>query len=303
MFQLPQTDLKTSRLIQGCMRLAGHDPFVIDEVLQTNLDLGMNFFDHADIYAKGESQKEFAKSMKRLGVSRDQYFLQSKAGICKGYYNSSKDYILTAVDGILKDLQTDYLDVFLIHRPDQLTTYSEVAETFNELYKEGKVRYFGVSNFSLQQLESLQHYMDHPLVINQLQFGPAHPGLVTQGIEVNMTLVKQTTNVDGLLDYMQREQITMQAWSPFQVNLQDGLFMNHPQYKGLTDVIRGIAFDHQTSFEAIVMAWILKHPANIQPIIGSMTPERIRHSAKGLEVNLSKEEWYRIYAASTGRLP
>lgn len=303
MFQLPQTDIETSRLIQGCMRLAGHEPALIDEVLQTNLDLEMNFFDHADIYAKGESQKEFAKSMKRLGVSRDQYFLQSKAGICKGYYDSSKDYILTSVDEILSDLQTDYLDVFLIHRPDALTTSAEVAETFNELHKQGKVRYFGVSNFSLQQIKSLQHYMDHPLVVNQLQFGPAHPGLVAQEIEVNMESTQPVTNVDGLLDYMEREQITMQAWSPFQVNLQEGLFMKHPQYKQLTNVIRGIAFDHQTSLEAIVMAWILRHPARIQPIIGSMTPERIKKSADGLKVKLSKEEWYRIYQASTGRLP
>lgn len=303
MFQLPQTTIQTSPLIQGCMRLAGKTPSLVDEVLRTNLDLGINLFDHADIYAEGQSHKEFAESMRRLKVSRDRYFLQSKAGICKGYYDSSKKHLHQSVDKILKELQTDYLDLFLIHRPDPLTHFEEVAETFDDLYQSGKVRYFGVSNFSMQQLISLQYYTDQPLVVNQLQFGPAHAALITQGIRVNMIQSESMVNVEGLLDYMQRKKITLQAWSPFQVNLQEGLFMNHPKYNQLTDTIRGIAFDHQTSFEAIVIAWLLKHPAKMQPIIGTMTPQRVKDSADGIGISLSKEEWYRIYQAGNGKLP
>lgn len=303
MQQLGQTDMQVSRIALGCMRMSALDVQDAAKVVATSLEHGMNFFDHADIYGGGESERRFAATVKELGVAREDMILQSKCGIRQGFFDFSKEHILTSVDGILSRLETDYLDVLALHRPDALMEAEEVAEAFRILKESGKVRHFGVSNQNSYQMEWLQSYLDEPLVVNQLQFSPAHTPLLDAGLHVNMKEDAATMRDGGLIDYCQLKKITIQAWSPFMVSLQQGLFLTNPNYKSLNDTIDKYAKVYQVSPEAIVVAWILRHPAKIQTIVGSMNPERLARIAKAEQVQLTRPEWYDIYRSAGNILP
>lgn len=303
MQQLGQTDMQVSRIALGCMRMSALDVQDAAKVVATSLEHGMNFFDHADIYGGGESELRFAAAVKELGVAREDMVLQSKCGIRQGFFDFSKEHILTSVDGILSRLETDYLDVLALHRPDALMEAEEVAEAFRILKESGKVRHFGVSNQNSYQMELLQSYLDEPLVVNQLQFSPAHTPLLDAGLHVNMKEDAATMRDGGLIDYCQLKKITIQAWSPFMVSLQQGLFLTNPNYKALNDTIDKYAKAYQVSPEAIVVAWILRHPAKIQTIVGSMNPERLARIAKAEQVQLTRPEWYDIYRSAGNILP
>lgn len=303
MQQLGQTDMQVSRIALGCMRMSALDVQDAAKVVATSLEHGMNFFDHADIYGGGESERRFAVAVKELGVAREDMILQSKCGIRQGFFDFSKEHILTSVDGILSRLETDYLDVLALHRPDALMEAEEVAEAFRILKESGKVHHFGVSNQNSYQMELLQSYLDEPLVVNQLQFSPAHTPLLDAGLHVNMKEDAATMRDGGLIDYCQLKKITIQAWSPFMVSLQQGLFLTNPNYKSLNDTIDKYAKAYQVSPEAIVVAWILRHPAKIQTIVGSMNPERLARIAKAEQVQLTRPEWYDIYRSAGNILP
>lgn len=301
--QLGKSNLQVSQLALGCMRMASLSVEDSAKVIDAALQVGMNFFDHADIYGAGQSETTFAKAVKALGLSRDELILQSKCGIRKGFFDFSKEHILESVDGILSRLQTDYLDVLLLHRPDALMEADEVAEAFTTLQQSGKVRHFGVSNQHPGQMALLQHYLDQPIVANQLQFGPAHTPLIDAGFNVNMLNEASLDHDHMTLNYCQLHHITVQPWSPFQVDLGQGLFMSHPNYTTLTQTLEDYAAHYDVSLEAIVMAWLLRYPAMMQPIVGSMNPERIAKIAKGTEVTLTREEWYAIYRSAGHVLP
>lgn len=301
MIRLGQSDLEVSRLALGCMRLAGLDLEQAKQVIQTSLDLGINFFDHADIYGKGQSERLFGQALKELAVPREQVFIQSKCGIRSGFFDFSKDYILQAVDGILERLQTNYLDVLVLHRPDPLWEPAEVAEAFQELKKAGKVRHFGLSNVNRYQLEHLQHYLTEPLLVNQLQFSLVHTPMIDSGLQVNM-LTDGSSNRDGaILDYCRLHGITIQVWSPFLIDLAKGTFFDHPDYPELNQLLQELAQEKAVSVEAIATAFIFRHPAKMQVIVGSMNVERLKRIAQATKVDLSREEWYRLYL-STGKL-
>ncbi|HFH9838163.1 TPA: aldo/keto reductase family oxidoreductase [Streptococcus suis] len=303
MQELGQTGLQVSRIALGCMRMANLTEKETAKVLDTVVGQGINFFDHADIYSGGESEIRFAQGAKIAGIKRDNIFLQSKCGICKGYFDFSKDYILESVDGILKRLDTDYLDVLALHRPDALMEAEEVAEAFYHLKKAGKVQHFGVSNQNIYQMELLQSYLDQPLAVNQLQLSPAHTPLIDAGLHVNMKDDAATMRDGGLLDYCQLKKITIQAWSPFLIDLQRGIFANHPDYASLNQTISEIAERYNVSHETIVVAWILRHPAKIQTIVGSMNPERLTRIAQANKISLTRPEWYEIYKSAGNILP
>ncbi|HFU4203992.1 TPA: aldo/keto reductase family oxidoreductase [Streptococcus suis] len=303
MQELGQTGLTVSRIALGCMRMASLSEKETAKVLDTVVGQGINFFDHADIYSGGESEIRFAQGAKFAGIKRDNIFLQSKCGIRKGYFDFSKDYILESVDGILKRLDTDYLDVLALHRPDALMEAEEVAEAFYHLKKAGKVHHFGVSNQNIYQMELLQSYLDQPLAVNQLQLSPAHTPLIDAGLHVNMKDDAATMRDGGLLDYCQLKKITIQAWSPFLIDLQRGIFANHPGYASLNQTISEIAERYNVSHETIVVAWILRHPAKIQTIVGSMNPERLTRIAQANKISLTRPEWYEIYKSAGNILP
>lgn len=300
---LGKTGLEVSRIALGCMRMDALSVADASKVLETATEHGINFFDHADIYGGGQSEMRFAAAAKEIGLKREDMVLQSKCGIRKGYFDFSKDHILTSVDEILSRLETDYLDVLALHRPDALMEAEEVAEAFRILKNNGKVRHFGVSNQNIYQMELLQSYLDEPLAVNQLQFSPAHTPLLDAGIHVNMKEDGATMRDGGLIDYCQLKKITIQAWSPFLVSLGQGVFAGHPDYVALNATIDRLAIQYGVSSEAIVVAWIMRHPAKIQTIVGSMNPERIARIAEAEKVVLTRLEWYDIYKSAGNILP
>lgn len=301
--QIGTSDVWASPLVHGCMRMASLSLEEAVAVLETTAEVGIDFYDHADIYGGGQSEIIFAKALKASTLTRDQVILQSKVGIRKGFFDFSKDHILKSVDGILERLQTDYLDFLLLHRPDSLMEPQEVAQAFDQLHAAGKVKHFGVSNQNPGQIELLKTCVDQPLVINQLQFGPAHTPLIDQGLNVNMLNSASVDHSGGLLEYSRINKMTIQPWSPFQVDLGQGLFMDHPDYQTLTTTIELYAKEAGVSFEAMVLAWILRHPAQMQPIIGSMNPQRIKAMAQASHIKMTRETWYDIYKAGGRILP
>ncbi|WP_161979995.1 aldo/keto reductase [Streptococcus sp. S784/96/1] len=298
-----QTGVEGSRISLGCMRMAALDVADAEKVIATSLEAGINFIDHADIYGGGQSEERFRDAVKNLGIAREDLILQSKCGIQRGYFDFSKEHILNSVDGILKRLDTDYLDFLVLHRPDILVEPEEVAEAFNQLKQSGKVKHFGVSNQNRYQMELLQSYLDEPLAVNQLQLSPAHTPMFDFGVNVNMRNDAGVNRDSGIVEYCRLNKVTIQAWSPFQVDLGKGLFSGNPDYKELNETISRYAEQYGVSDEAIIIAWILRHPAKMQAIIGSMNPDRIVKIAKATEVNLTRPEWYDIYRSAGNVLP
>ncbi len=301
--QIGTSDLKGSAIVIGCMRLKTLQPQDIATIISTSLEHDVNYFDHADIYGAGLSEELFAKAVDIAGVTRDKLILQSKCGIRPGIYDFSKQHILKSVDGILKRLNTDYLDALLLHRPDTLVEPDEVNEAFETLYKAGKVRNFGVSNHNQMQIELLKTKVERPLIINQMQFGPAHTGMIDAGINVN-TRGEGAIDRDGLiLDYCRVNNITLQTWSPLQYGMFEGIFFNSDKYKGLNDTLQSMADEKNTTKTALVTAWILRHPANMQVITGSTKPERILEMISGADVEVTRDEWYEIYRSAGNIMP
>ncbi|HGI3959464.1 TPA: aldo/keto reductase family oxidoreductase [Streptococcus agalactiae] len=298
-----QTGIQATRIALGCMRMSDLEGKQAEEVVGTALDLGINFFDHADIYGGGLSELRFRDAIKHLNVNRDKMIIQSKCGIREGYFDFSKEYILSSVDSILERLGTEYLDFLILHRPDVLVEPEEVAEAFTKLRAEGKVKHFGVSNQNRFQMELLQSYLDEPLAVNQLQLSPAHTPMFDAGLNVNMLNKASIEHDDGIVDYCRLKRVTIQAWSPFQIDLSRGLFVNHPDYKELNETIAKLAKNYNVSSEAIVIAWILRHPAQIQAIVGSMNPSRLKAIDKANDIALTREEWYDIYRSAGNILP
>jgi len=283
------------------MRITGLSVKEAERFVATSLELGMNFFDHADIYGGGECEKIFGQAAKSF--SREKLLLQSKCGIRPNQYDFSKGHILSAVDGILSRLQTDYLDVLLLHRPDALVEPEEVAEAFDALQTAGKVRYFGVSNQNPMQIQLLQQYVKQSLVANQLQFSLAHASMVTQGTHVNMLDDAAVNRDGGVLDFCRLHGITIQPWSPFQHGFFKGPFIGDKRFKALNAKLDELALAYGTDSTAIALAWILRHPARMQPIVGTMDLQRLRACAKAAEVDFSREDWYALYLAAGHTLP
>lgn len=298
-----QTGLEASRIALGCMRMAALEVAQAEKTIATALEEGISFIDHADIYGGGESEIRFAQAAKNLGLNRDDYILQSKCGIQKGYFDFSKEHIISSVEGILSRLETDHLDFLVLHRPDVLVEPEEVAEAFTQLEKAGKVKHFGVSNQNRYQMELLQAYMDQKIAVNQMQLSPAHTPMFDAGLNVNMRSQAGIDRDNGVVEYCRLNKVTIQAWSPFQIDLDKGLFTGNPDYQELNETIENLANQYQVSSEAIIIAWILRHPAQMQAIVGSMNPERLKKIAQANSVNLTRTEWYDIYRSAGNILP
>ncbi len=297
---LGKSSINASRLGLGLMRISNKSLDEATAILKTAFEIGINFFDHADIYGGGQSEIIFAQAMKQLNIDRKDYYLQSKVGIKPGVsYDFSYQHIINSVDGILKRLETPYLDSLLLHRPDMLWEPEEIVKAFKALKESGKVRYFGVSNMNQFQVSYLQSKLDFPIIVNQLQFSIMHADLASTGVFVNTNhFMKTGFNAIGILDYLREHEITVQAWSPFQFGRYEGVFVDHPKFGELNLKLEEIATKYKTSKTAITVAWINRHPANIQTIVGTMNPQRLKECAKGIEITLTKEEWYQIYFAA-----
>ena len=291
-------------IVVGCMRLAGKSCSEMQSFLHTALEQGAYFFDHADIYGGGQSEVIFGEAMVQdKSIKREELILQSKCGIRQGFFDFSKEHIVTSVDGILKRLQTEYLDVLLLHRPDALVEPEEVAEAFDELHTKGKVRYFGVSNHKPMQIELLKRYVKQPLVANQLQFSIPVSEMVASGLEVNMTTDGATDRDGSVLDYCRLNDITIQAWSPFQMPNWQGCFIDSEKYPKLNDELQVLAEQYGVSKTTIATAWILRHPAGMQVVTGTASEKRLLEIMEAEKVQLSRQEWYRLYLAAGHILP
>lgn len=288
----------------GCMGLNKLDGEGVRAFLSASLDAGLYFFDHADIYGGGECESLFGEAMVRLGVARDAYVLQSKCGIVPGkMYDFSEEHILASVDGSLRRLRTDRLDFLLLHRPDALMRPEEVAAAFDKLAASGKVLRFGVSNMHPYQIELLQSCVRRPLCVNQLQFSPAHAGMITAGLEANMRTEGAASHDGYILDYCRLHGIAIQAWSPLRYGLLEGVYLDDPRFASLNACLARIAGERGVAKPAIVAAWILRHPAAMQVVTGTSNARRLLEMAEGAQIELSRAEWYEIYLSAGNRLP
>lgn len=309
--KIGNTNFSASAIAFGIMRM---NKLSVDEAvkaLETAHDTGINFIDSSDIYGHGKSEEIFGEALEKSSLNRDDFYIQSKTGIfedeSQNYkttrYDFSKEHIIKSVDGILSRMKIDYLDSLLLHRPDALMDPAEIAAAFDELQKDGKVRHFGVSNFNPMQVELLQAGLSQKLLINQLQLSVMHTGPIDFNIHTNMTDARSIDHDRGVLDYSRLHNMTVQAWSPFQYGQIEGNFIGNPRFPEVNDVLQKLADKKGVSKNAIAAAWILRHPAIGQVIIGTMTPEHIVDSAKGANVSLTAQEWYDIYLAAGNDLP
>ncbi len=301
--KVPNSDLNASEISLGCMRIAKMSNPDIAHLIHTALDEGINFFDHADIYGGGKSEEKFAEALDLKPRQREEMILQTKCGIRQNSYDFSKEHILEAVDGSLKRLRTGYIDVLLLHRPDALVEPEEVAAAFDVLQNSGKVKYFGVSNQNPMQIELLSKYVKQKFLFNQLQFSITNTGMIDQGINVNMEINGSIDRDGGILDYCRLKDITIQPWSPFQFGFFEGVFLDNPRFPELNKTINTIAAAHGVTNTAIAIAWILRHPARMQPIVGTTNASRLKDTCQASSVTLSRQEWYDIYLAAGNKLP
>lgn len=302
--KLGSTDLQVSAIALGCMRLGGLDVKQAKEFIETALENGINYIDHADIYGGGYCEELFGKAVNLKGNEREKFFIQSKCGIVPGVmYDLSEEYILKSVEGILSRLGTEYLDCLILHRPDALVEPEEVAQAFDKLEESGKVKYFGVSNMDSMQIELLKKYVKQPIVCNQLQLSITNSNMISSGMEVNMNTDGAVNRDAAVLNYCRLNDITIQTWSPFQFGMFEGSFLGNDRFPELNKVIDELAEKYNVTNTAIATAWILGHPANMQMVAGTTNKERLVQIAKATQIQLSREEWYRLYLSAGHILP
>ncbi|WP_152354561.1 aldo/keto reductase [Brachybacterium subflavum] len=307
-FPLPGTEITAPNVVLGLMRINDKSDEEIRTLVNTARDAGIDFFDHADIYGGDHlCERRFAEAMHLNAAEREQITIQTKAGIVTDgpYFDYSYEHLIESVEGSLKALRTDYIDILLLHRPDALIEPDEVARAFDDLHASGKVRAFGVSNHTPRQIDLLKRSVTRPLVANQLQLSITHSPIIAQGIAANMSGEEQSNVLDGggILDYCRLNDITVQAWSPFQGGFFDGVFLGSDKYPDLNAVVDRLAAKYDVAPEAVATGWITRHPANMQVVLGTTTPQRVTDSADGSELPLTRAEWYELFRAAGHRVP
>jgi len=307
-FPMPGTDLVVPNVVLGLMRIQDKSDDEVRTLVSTARDAGITFLDHADVYGSPlhGCERRFAEALNLTPSEREGFTIQTKAGIVPDgpYFDFSYEHIVESVNGSLEALGTDYIDILLLHRPDALVEPEEVARAFDELAAAGKVRSFGVSNQTPGQIDLLKRYVTQPIVANQLQLSITHAPIVAQGVASNMQALDQSIGRDGgILDYCRLHDITVQAWSPFQAGFFDGPFLGSERYPELNAVIDRLKEKYDVPAEAIAVAWITRHPARMQVVLGTTTPERVTAAAQGSDLPLTRAEWYELFRAAGYTVP
>ncbi|WP_419817304.1 aldo/keto reductase [Glaciibacter flavus] len=306
---LKGTDIEAPNVVLGVMRIQDKTDDEVRELVNTARDAGIDFIDHADVYGSDlhGCETRFAEAMQLSPSERSEFTLQTKCGIVpdRPYFDFSHDHIIASVEGSLKALETDYIDILLLHRPDALVEPEEVARAFDELEAAGKVRAFGVSNHTPRQIDLLSRFVTQPIVANQLQLSITHAPIIAQGVSANMVDEAQSVTLDGggIVDYCRLNDITVQAWSPFQAAFFTGVFLDNPQYAELNAVIDRLAASYDVPAIAVATAWITRHPANMQVVLGTTTPERVAAAALGSDLPLTRAEWYELFRTAGHIVP
>ena len=302
--QIGNTGINASRIALGMMRFGMFEAPQMHLALERAAELGINFVDHADIYArKNVSEELYGQVMKQAPHLRDKFVVQTKCGICRGYYDSSYSHIMESVETSLKRMNLDSIDILLLHRPDALMEPEEIAKAFDELQSSGKVKHFGVSNMNPGQIENLKRCVTQEIAVDQVQMSIVHAPVIDAGIYVNMTQDPAVMRDGGLLDYAWCKQMTIQAWSVVQASWEKGSFLDHPEYPELNAVLDRLAEKYAVTKSAIAIAWILRHPAGIQAITGCTNPEHLSEAAQAAEIVLTRQEWYELYLSAGRKLP
>ena len=296
-------DFAVPGLALGCMRIAEMETAALSRLIHHALDNGVNFFDHADIYGRQQSEQRFGEVLRQEPSLRERLILQDKCGIRPGFYDSSYAHIKRSVEGSLSRLHTDRLDTLLIHRPDVLAEPDEIARAFDELKQEGKVRYFGVSNHSPMQIEVLQQAVGDRLLFNQMQMSVVHTGMIDQGINVNTEFPGAVDRDGDVLEYCKLRKMVLQVWSPFQHGFIEGVFLDHPDYPQVNAILEQMAQKYGVTKTGMAVAWLCRLPMMLQVIVGTTKPERLDQIAAGAQIELSREDWYAIYRAAGNTLP
>lgn len=308
-FTLPGTDIEAPNVVLGLMRIADKTDDEIRTLVRTARDAGIDFIDHADIYGPTlhECERRYAQALQLSASEREQVTIQTKAGIVREgpYFDFSYEHLIESAEASLVALDTDYVDLLLLHRPDALVEPDEVARAFDELHASGKVRHFGVSNHTPRQIDLLKKSVTQPIVANQLQLSITHAPIIAQGVATNMHGLDQSLTIDGggIVDYCRLNDITIQAWSPFQAGFFNGVFLDNPDYPELNAVIDRLADAYGVPAIAIATAWITRHPANMQVVLGTTTPDRVAAAAQGSDIPLTRAEWYELFRAAGYRVP
>lgn len=295
--------VKASDVVIGCMRISSLVLKELQGLVEAALESGINTFDHADIYGGGECEKLFGRLLAASPGLREKIFLQSKCGICDGYYDFSQEHIIESVDGILKRLQTDYLDLLILHRPDVLMEAEELAEAMYVLKKTGKVREFGVSNMNPMQIELIKKYYKGKIAVNQLQFSAAHTCIVDEGINVNMLSGAGQMRSGSILDYCRLNDIVIQSWSSLQYGFFEGTFLGNEKYPKLNASLEKLAEKYGVTSGAAAVAWILRCPGVGQAVVGTTRVSRVKELAKAADIWLTRKEWYEVYLSAGKQLP
>ncbi|WP_076682752.1 aldo/keto reductase family oxidoreductase [Microbacterium sp. RU33B] len=306
---LGTTGLEVPNVVLGVMRIGESTDDEVRTLVRTARDAGIDFFDHADVYGPEVHgcEERFAEALQLSSSERAEITLQTKAGIVREgpYFDFSYEHIIESVEGSLRALRTDYIDILLLHRPDALVEPEEVARAFDELEEAGKVRAFGVSNHTPRQIDLLRTAVRQPIVANQLQLSITHAPTIAHGVASNMVGLEQSVTLDGggIVDYCRINDITVQAWSPFQAGFFNGVFLDSPDYPELNAVIDRLAKVYDVPPIAIATAWITRHPAGMQVVLGTTTPDRVTGAAQGSDIPLTRAEWYELFRAAGHRVP
>jgi predicted oxidoreductase len=317
---LPQTDLQVSQILYGCMQIGAEwDKSPLTEqdrrramtIIRTALDEGINFFDHADIYCLGKSEQVFAGIWTEVPHLREKIVLQTKCGIrfagdpadtSPARYDFSYEHIIHSVNKSLSRLQTDYVDILLLHRPDPLVEPEEVARAFDLLHRSGKVRYFGVSNHTAAQIALLKRYLNQPLVVNQIELNVIHNHVLNAGVVFNQNQPHYPVRGEGAFEYCRQYDITIQAWSPLALGAVSGKPISDPDsvVARVAGLVKKMADEKKVAPEAILVAWLMRLPGQVQPVIGTTNIDRIHAACQGALLELSREEWYQLFTAGRG---
>lgn len=303
---LGQDDKELSEIVLGMMRIEDKSVKEVEELVETALSVGINAFDLADIYGRGRCEELLGLVLKNRPDLREKMWIQSKCGIRIEeftYFDFSKDYIIKSVDGILQRLKIDHLDSLLLHRPDALMESDQVAEAFDLLYKQGKVRDFGVSNQNPMMMELLKKDVKQPLAVNQLQLSAAFTPGFESGFHVNMEDSQAAMRDGSIFEYCQLHDVVIQAWSVLQFGYFKGNFVGNEKFQALNQVLDRLAIKYGVTSSTIAISWILRYPAKMQAVVGTTNPNHLREVSQAANFSLTRKEWYEIYLAAGNNLP
>ena len=303
---LAQDDKELSEIVLGMMRIEDKSVKEVEELVETALSVGINAFDLADIYGRGRCEELLGIVLKNRPDLREKMWIQSKCGIRIEeftYFDFSKDYIIKSVDGILQRLKIDHLDSLLLHRPDALMESDQVAEAFDLLYKQGKVRNFGVSNQNPMMMELLKKDVKQPLAVNQLQLSAAFTPGFESGFHVNMEDSQAAMRDGSIFEYCQLHDVVIQAWSVLQFGYFKGNFVGNEKFQALNQVLDRLAIKYGVTSSTIAISWILRYPAKMQAVVGTTNPKHLIEASQATNFNLTRKEWYEIYLAAGNNLP